>query len=92
VNNQKPREIRIGDYVQWESHGILHFPAPKRVKAFSECRLWAFVEGSNCGLPIDELYLSIQENYHDDKQDSGVRVHPRSPAHGNLDGRKQNRP
>jgi hypothetical protein len=56
MHNRKPHEIRIGDYVQWEPQGVLQFSEPKRVIALSECRLWVFVEGSNCGLPIQEVY------------------------------------
>lgn len=45
----------IGDLVQWESGGILQFPTARRVIKFSEDGEFAHVEGSNTGLPIDEL-------------------------------------
>jgi len=47
----------IGDYVDWESGGVLQFPEPKRVRAFSEDGQFAFVEGSNTGLTIGELIV-----------------------------------
>jgi len=49
--------IAIGDYVQWDSQGVLQFPQPKRVRELSEDGEWAFVEGSNTGMPVKELTL-----------------------------------
>ncbi len=47
--------IRVGDYVLWESNGQIQFAEPKRIRELSDDRQWAFVEGSNTGLPISEL-------------------------------------
>jgi hypothetical protein len=47
--------IKIGDYVQWESQGVLQFTAPKRVTAVSDDGEYAFVEGNNTGMPTKEL-------------------------------------
>jgi hypothetical protein len=49
---QKPA---VGDYVQWESSGVLQFTEPRRVREISEDGGWAFVEGSNTGLPVKDL-------------------------------------
>ena len=46
---------QIGDHVQWESGGQIQFKEPKRVRALTEDGLWAFVDGSDNGLPIKEL-------------------------------------
>jgi hypothetical protein len=46
---------RIGEFVQWESQGILQFQEPKRIREISEDGEWAFVEGSNTGVPMAEL-------------------------------------
>lgn len=46
---------QIGDYVQWESSGQIQFQEPKRVRALAEDGLWAFVDGSDTGLPVKEL-------------------------------------
>jgi hypothetical protein len=48
-------QIHAGDYVQWESNGILQFTAPRRVTSFSEDGDFAFVEGNGTGLPVKEL-------------------------------------
>lgn len=48
---------QVGDYVQWESGGQIQFREPKRVRALAEDGLWAFVEGSDTGLPIKELTI-----------------------------------
>lgn len=50
-------KVEIGDLVNWESQGALQFPEPKKVKGFSDCGKWVFVEGSETGLPIEEVKL-----------------------------------
>ncbi len=49
--------VRCGDWVQWESQGALQFPKPRRVRAVSDDGDWAFVEGSDTGLPVAELIV-----------------------------------
>jgi hypothetical protein len=46
---------QAGDYVQWESRGMLQFREPKRVTGLSADGGFAFVEGSAAGLPVGEL-------------------------------------
>ncbi len=46
---------KIGDSVQWESQGVLQFSEPKRVREISDDGEWAFLEGSNTGVPMKEL-------------------------------------
>ncbi len=55
---EKPDEntkIQVGDYVQWESQGVLQFPVPRIILGFSDDGEWAFVEGSGTGVPVAEL-------------------------------------
>jgi hypothetical protein len=47
--------IEIGDLVQWESGGVLRMEKPRAVRAIQDG--WAFVEGSETGIPMDELVL-----------------------------------
>jgi hypothetical protein len=56
--------IKVGDYVEWESNGILQFEC-KRIRSFSDDGTFAFVEGSNTGLRVSEL-----------KQVDAPKVHP----------------
>lgn len=49
--------VRVGDYVQWESQGVLQFPEPLRVRALTDDGEWAFVDGSETGMPVDELTI-----------------------------------
>jgi hypothetical protein len=49
---------RVGDYVQWESSGLLQLPEARRVRALSPDGKFAMIEGSNTGIPVGEL---IQE-------------------------------
>lgn len=51
--------IEIGDLVQWEAGGILRMEAPRIVRAFQEHegKTYAFVEGSESGIPMEELLL-----------------------------------
>lgn len=46
---------KVGDYVQWESLGVLRFTEPKRVRELSTDGKFAFVEGQYAGLPVGEL-------------------------------------
>lgn len=48
----------IGDFVQWESQGVLQFKEPKRLREISEDGAWGFVEGSNTAAPMDELSVA----------------------------------
>lgn len=52
-------DIEIGDLVQWESGGVLHMETPRIVRAFQEHegKAYAFVEGSESGIPMEELVL-----------------------------------
>ncbi len=47
--------FHVGEYIQWESQGILRMPAPKKITHFSEDQSYAFVEGSLTGIPVKEL-------------------------------------
>jgi hypothetical protein len=48
--------FKVGDFVQWESGGVLQFEA-KRVYGVSEDRKFVFVEGSQSGLPVSEVKI-----------------------------------
>jgi len=45
----------LGDYVQWESQGVLKMPAAKKLIKFSDDGRYAFVEGYFSGIPTDQL-------------------------------------
>lgn len=47
--------VFIGDYVQWESQGMLQFQAAKKVVGFSDDGAYAFVEGETTGIPMEQL-------------------------------------
>jgi hypothetical protein len=51
-------ELRIGDYVQWESQGVLRLPEPRRIRGFSNDGQWAFLDGSEAGVPKKELIVT----------------------------------
>jgi hypothetical protein len=55
-NEGRAPTISIGDFVQWESQGVLRFAVPLKVCSLSDDGQWAFVEGSATGLPIKDLY------------------------------------
>lgn len=52
--DEKP-QIAVGDLVQWESGGVLRMEKPHLVRAIQDG--WAFVEGSETGIPMEELIL-----------------------------------
>lgn len=47
--------FKAGDWVQWESQGVLQFETPKRLLSLSQDGGFAFVEGTQTGIPIDQL-------------------------------------
>lgn len=47
--------VKVGDFVQWVSGGVVQFAEPKRVRAISDDGDWAFVEGSMTGIAMAEL-------------------------------------
>ena len=51
----------IGDAVQWESQGALQFAQPRRVRAISEDGDWVFVDGSETGIPMNEVSVESRE-------------------------------
>lgn len=48
---------RVGDFVQWESEGALQFEEPRRVRVVTEDGKWVAVEGSETGIPMDQLIV-----------------------------------
>ena len=57
-NNGKP-EIEVGDLVQVEINGTFALEQPVRVRAVQEHEgyLWVFVDGSETGIPMDQVVL-----------------------------------
>lgn len=48
-------DVRLGDLVQWVSNGEARFSSPRRVRAITEDDQWLFVDGSQTGIPKDEV-------------------------------------
>ena len=53
-----PTEVKIGDSVQWTSQGTDQFAEPRKIKSISEDGKYAFVEGSDTGIPVAELSVT----------------------------------
>lgn len=51
-----PPAFAKGDLVQWTSQGVDQFPEPKRVTRFSATDGYVWVEGSDSGLPVHEVW------------------------------------
>jgi hypothetical protein len=53
----EPKSANTGDLVQWTSGGVDQFETPRRVQSVHrrDGKEWAFVEGTNTGVPLDEL-------------------------------------
>jgi hypothetical protein len=54
-HNVEYHPIQVGDYVQWESQGALCFDKPKRINRLSDDGKFAFFDGSNSGVPVEQL-------------------------------------
>jgi hypothetical protein len=73
--SKNPLSLRIGDLVQWESQGAWQFPEPKKIVRFSDDEKYAFFDGSNSGIPVDQLL----------KQDVKPKDDPPPPGKGRMD-------
>ena len=53
----EPKSVDTGDLVQWTSGGVDQFERPRRVQSVHrrDGKEWAFVEGTNTGVPLSEL-------------------------------------
>lgn len=52
---------RAGDLVQWESSGVLQFTEPRRVRLVTDDGEWVAVEGSETGIPMNEVIVQDQK-------------------------------
>ena len=48
---------KVGDYVQWEPQGVSQFREPKRIRFLSVDGRFALLDGSETGVPVEELTL-----------------------------------
>jgi hypothetical protein len=48
---------RVGDLIQWEINGALKLEAPMRVRLVTEDGLWVAVEGSETGIPMEQVIV-----------------------------------
>lgn len=46
---------KVGDLIQWENNGQLQFQTPQRVRWISDDGQWLAVEGSDTGIPMQEV-------------------------------------
>ncbi len=67
----------VGDLVQWELQGAVQFPEPRRLAGISDDGLWAFVEGSQTGVPFAEL--TIAEKGTGAQMTTGTMMPPANP-------------
>lgn len=51
----RPIAVRVGDFVQWESQGMMQFEHPKRVRWVSDDGMHLAVDGSNTGIAVDQV-------------------------------------
>ena len=51
-------DVKVGDKVQWTSQGTDQFTEPRKIKSISEDGQYAFVEGSDTGIPVKELSVT----------------------------------
>lgn len=64
IKKENPRktitQVRVGDLIQWESHGSFVFSEPKKVENVAkdvESGSYVFVEGSRTGIPIEQVVV-----------------------------------
>jgi hypothetical protein len=72
----EPKSVDTGDLVQWTSGGVDQFETPRRVQSVHrrDGKEWAFVEGTNTGVPLSELTVVTP------KSDAASRPSPTAPS------------
>ncbi|MDP9731971.1 UNVERIFIED_ORG: hypothetical protein QE446_004068 [Rhizobium sp. SORGH_AS260] len=50
---------KVGDLIQWESQGVLQLPKPQRVRLVSEDGNWVVIDGSQTGIPMQEVIVEV---------------------------------
>lgn len=55
IETENPSVPVIGDYVQWESQGVLQFEVPRKVTYVSPDGAYVMVEGSATGIPMEQV-------------------------------------
>ena len=80
TGDEKSPNLQVGDEVQWTNQGVDQFDKPRKITGISDDGKYAFVEGSNTGIPIEELNKpkGEQENATQEKQkqEGGGGEHP----------------
>jgi hypothetical protein len=51
----------VGDLIQWQSNGTIQFNPLKRVRFVSDDGNWVQVEGSQTGIPINEVIVEQKQ-------------------------------
>ena len=74
--NIEPKSANTDDLVQWTSGGVDQFETPRRVQSVHrpDGKEWAFVEGTNTGVPLSELTVVTP------KSDAASRPSPTAPS------------
>lgn len=75
----------VGDFIQWVIDGVWQLPKPSRVRALTEDSQWLFVEGSETGIPMEQVLVQETANV----QASPAVTPPKLPLMANpLDERE----
>jgi hypothetical protein len=48
---------QVGDLIQWEVNGVLQMEKPMRVRMVTDDGLWVAVEGSETGIPMEQVIV-----------------------------------
>jgi hypothetical protein len=71
----------VGDFIQWESGGVLAFDKPRLVRAVQEHDgiQWVFVEGSESGIPMSEVTVERRASADSPLNGGGNGKHTQPP-------------
>lgn len=57
AENMVTSEVEVGDRINFESNGVIVNESPLDVRAISDDRMWVFVEGSETGMPMEDVAI-----------------------------------
>ena len=93
TGDEKSPNLQVGDEVQWTNQGVDQFDKPRKITGISDDGKYAFVEGSNTDIPIEELNKpkGEQENAVQEQSTGKVDVQP-TPENGEKVGEGNTEP
>lgn len=78
-DDSKTAKVLVGCTVQWTSQGVDRFDAPRKVLGLSDDGTYAFVEGTNTGIEVEQLAVIEATTHSPPEAESNSKTPPPNP-------------